>query len=93
MNKKDMLKRIEKTNTAREERSFARPLTKRQQEILDFIRLHAKQYGFPPTRKEICTAFGFTSPNAAQQHIDLMAKKGVLRTQHGARAILLLEPA
>jgi SOS-response transcriptional repressor LexA len=44
-------------------------LTPRQQEILDFIRNHLAESGVPPTRLEICAAFGFASPNAAEDHL------------------------
>ncbi|TMQ76116.1 hypothetical protein [Candidatus Accumulibacter phosphatis] len=38
-------------------------LTPRQREILDFIRNRLTESGAPPTRLEICAAFGFASPN------------------------------
>ena len=44
-------------------------LTPRQAEILEFIRSHAKESGYPPTRAEICQAMGFRSPNAAEEHL------------------------
>ena len=44
---------------------MAEKLTPRQQEILDFIRNSLEVLGAPPTRTEICSAFGFASPNAA----------------------------
>ena len=44
-------------------------LTPRQQEILDFIRSTLELLGAPPTRAEICNAFGFASPNAAEEHL------------------------
>jgi repressor LexA len=44
-------------------------LTPRQREILDFIRSTLEVLGAPPTRTEICNAFGFASPNAA---VDLL---------------------
>ena len=40
-------------------------LTKRQAEILNFLKDWIEQHGYPPTRAEISTALGFRSPNAA----------------------------
>lgn len=67
-------------------------LTTRQQEILDFIRLTQQEEGRPPTRAEICTAFGFKSPNAAETHLRALANKGVITVENGrARGIRLTE--
>ncbi|MDB5888586.1 MAG: repressor LexA [Rhodocyclales bacterium] len=67
-------------------------LTPRQQEILDFIRATLEEYGAPPTRVEICTAFGFASPNAAEAHLKALAKKGVILLEAGSsRGIRLTE--
>ena len=67
-------------------------LTPRQQEILDFIRNSLEVLGAPPTRTEICGAFGFASPNAAEDHLRALAKKGVVILEPGsARGIRLVE--
>ncbi len=67
-------------------------LTPRQQEILDFIRATLEECGAPPTRVEICTAFGFASPNAAEAHLKALAKKGVILLEAGSsRGIRLME--
>ena len=50
-------------------------LTPRQQEILQLIRDTVELEGRPPTRAEICTAFGFRSPNAAETHLRALAAK------------------
>ena len=60
-----------------------RQLTKRQLEILELIRRHIAQTGFPPTRAEIARALGFRSPNAAEEHLKAMARKGVLEIVSG----------
>ena len=59
-------------------------LTERQTEILDFIRDTVKQTSMPPTRAEICTVFGFKSPNAAEQHVKALVDKGMLEWVPGA---------
>lgn len=53
-------------------------LTKRQQQILQFIHERLETTGAPPTRAEIAQAFKFRSPNAAQAHLQALAQKGVL---------------
>src|SRR5690606_42053085 len=67
-------------------------LTARQQEILDFIRVTVEREGRPPTRAEVCTAFGFRSPNAAETHLRALAAKGAIMLEEGrARGIRLAE--
>ncbi|HEY4370958.1 MAG TPA: transcriptional repressor LexA [Burkholderiales bacterium] len=67
-------------------------LTARQTEILDFIRDTVKQTSLPPTRAEICTTFGFKSPNAAEEHLRALARKGAIELASGtARGIQLAE--
>lgn len=67
-------------------------LTPRQREILDFIRNTLEVLGAPPTRAEIAQAFGFASPNAAEDHLKALAKKGNIVLEPGsARGIRLVE--
>jgi repressor LexA len=67
-------------------------LTTRQQEILDFIKNTVEVLGAPPTRAEIASAFGFASPNAAEDHLKALAKKGAINLEPGsARGIRLVE--
>ncbi len=67
-------------------------LTPRQHEILDFIRHTLEAEGRPPTRAEVCTAFGFRSPNAAESHLRALAAKGAILLEEGrARGIRLPE--
>ena len=67
-------------------------LTRRQQEILDFIQDRLDRDGMPPTRAEIVAYFGFRSPNAAQCHLRAMADKGAIRLLSGtARGIIPTE--
>lgn len=58
-------------------------LTARQEEILALIREWIATTGLPPTRAEIAEHFGFSSPNAAEQHLKGLAKKGVLELVPG----------
>lgn len=54
-------------------------LTKRQEEVLEFIKTHIEQSGFPPTILEIQQEFSFKSPNAVQEHVKALARKGCVR--------------
>ena len=66
-------------------------LTPRQAEILALIRDSIEHTGAPPTRAEIATAFGFRSPNAAEEHLRALVKKGVIAMDEGrARGLRLL---
>ena len=59
-------------------------LTPRQHEILKLIEQYTEREGFPPTRSEICQAMGFRSPNAAEEHLKALARKGVIEMIPGA---------
>ncbi len=59
-------------------------LTARQQEILDLIKSHIDETGYPPTRAEIAQELGFKSPNAAEEHLKALAKKGAIEMVAGA---------
>lgn len=66
-------------------------LTSRQQQVYDLIRDHIQQTGMPPTRAEIAARLGFRSPNAAEEHLKALARKGVIEIVSGAsRGIRLL---
>lgn len=56
-----------------------RPLTPRQQNVYDFIVKTMNELGYPPTRAEIARALGFRSPNAAEEHLRALNRKGVIR--------------
>ena len=72
---------------------MASKLTDRQQEILDLIRQTVARTGFPPTRAEIARALGFRSPNAAEDHLKALARKGAIELTAGAsRGIRLKAP-
>ena len=69
---------------------FNTPLTTRQSEILEFIQKAMRSAGMPPTRMEISANFGFKSPNAAEEHLRALVKKGVIELNSGmARGITL----
>ncbi|WP_308388456.1 transcriptional repressor LexA [Acidithiobacillus sp. AMEEHan] len=66
-------------------------LTRRQQQILQWIQEQIAKHGLPPTRAELQEAFRFHSPNAAESHLRTLARKGYLVLQEGrARGIRLV---
>jgi len=58
-------------------------LTARQQQILDLVRDAIEQTGAPPTRAEIAAELGFRSANAAEEHLQALARKGVIELVGG----------
>lgn len=67
-------------------------LTARQQQVLDVIKDHIEDTGYPPTRAEIAKSLGFKSPNAAEEHIKALARKKHIEIVQGAsRGIRLPE--
>jgi repressor LexA len=66
-------------------------LTPRQRQILDWIRSFIQTRGMPPTRAEIAAGLGFSSPSSAEDHLQAMAKKGVLEIVPGASRGLRLK--
>jgi repressor LexA len=54
-------------------------LTKRQQEIFDFVRRYAGEHGYPPTVRDIGKAIGLTSSSTVHAHLANLEKLGVLR--------------
>ncbi len=58
-------------------------LTARQQQILDLIQSAIARTGAPPTRAEIAAELGFRSANAAEEHLQALARKGVIELVSG----------
>ena len=54
-------------------------LTKRQQEIFDFIRKYSAKYGYPPTVRDIGKAVGLASSSTVHAHLANLEKIGLLR--------------
>ncbi len=66
-------------------------LTKRQEEILDFIKTFMVKHGFPPTIREIGEALGISSPATIHAHLKNLETRGVIRRNDTKnRAIELL---
>ncbi|HEY9025598.1 MAG TPA: transcriptional repressor LexA [Burkholderiaceae bacterium] len=58
-------------------------LTARQQQILDLVQSAIERTGAPPTRAEIANELGFKSANAAEEHLQALARKGVIELVGG----------
>jgi repressor LexA len=80
-----------RTSKAAPETAAAKP-TPRQQQILDIIRNAIKQTGAPPTRAEISAELGFKSANAAEEHLQSMARKGLIDLVAGTSRGIRLKP-
>ena len=67
-------------------------LTARQAQVLDIVRRHIVETGYPPTRADIANELGFKSPNAAEEHLRALARKGAIEMVPGtSRGIRLPE--
>jgi len=67
-------------------------LTPRQSQVLQLIKTHIEDTGFPPTRANIANEFGFRSANAAEDHLRALERKGAIEMVPGtSRGIRLVE--
>ena len=65
-------------------------ITHRQAAVLDFIRAYRREQGFPPTRRDITDEFGFKSPNAAEEHLRALDRKGFIELRRNtSRGIIV----
>jgi repressor LexA len=63
--------------------NFSAKLTARQQQILELIQSAIANTGAPPTRAEIAAELGFKSANAAEEHLQALARKGAIELVSG----------
>ena len=68
-------------------------LTPRQQQILDLIQSAIERTGAPPTRAEIAAELGFKSANAAEEHLQALARKGAIEISPGTSRGIRLKGA
>lgn len=69
---------------------MAKPLTQKQQAILDFIRAERARRGFPPTLREIGEHFGLRSTGSVRDHLRALERKGyIVRRPYLSRGIVL----
>lgn len=71
-------------------------LTPRQTEVFELVKKNIHETGMPPTRAEIAKELGFRSPNAAEEHLKALARKGHIEilagTSRGIRLLVDAEP-
>ena len=68
-------------------------LTRRQRQVLELIQELMDESGMPPTRAEIARRLRFKSPNAAEDHLRALARKGMIELLPGAaRGIRVTDP-
>jgi repressor LexA len=73
---------------------IGKDLTKRQQEIFDFIKRYSASYGYPPTVRDIGKAVGLASSSTVHAHLANLEKAGLLRRDPSKpRALELLDKA
>jgi repressor LexA len=71
-------------------------LTRRQQEILDFLRAHAEHFAHPPTLDELCARLGLRSRGSLHKHVQALVAAGFLEPldgQHRGIRLVAEEPA
>jgi len=59
-------------------------ITPKQYQVLEMVRDFITEYGIPPTRMEIANDLGFKSPNAAEEHLRALQRKGVIELLAGS---------
>lgn len=66
-------------------------LTKKQTEVLDYIKKYQAKNGYPPAVREICKALGLSSPATVQAHLTKLKEAGVIKnTSNKFRTIEVL---
>jgi repressor LexA len=69
-------------------------LTDRQRRILDFIRGHHTQHGYPPSLRDIGAQVGLSSVSAVRYQVDRLEQMGWIRRHpNRPRALVVLDPA
>ncbi|MCB1763840.1 MAG: transcriptional repressor LexA [Gammaproteobacteria bacterium] len=62
-----------------------RSLTRRQQEIYDFLRLHSEDFQHPPTLDELCNALGLSSKGSLHKQIQALIDAGLIEPMNNQR--------
>ncbi len=67
--------------------------TDRQREVLQAIRTHHVEYGFPISLRELGDELGIASTHGVRDHLELLEKKGLVRWEPRLARTLVLTPA
>ncbi|MBU0686894.1 MAG: transcriptional repressor LexA [Candidatus Margulisbacteria bacterium] len=68
-------------------------LNEKQQKILDYIKTCIKEKGYPPSIREICRAFKFSSPRAGQKYLEALEAAGYIVRESVSRGIKVISDA
>ena len=71
----------------------ANKMTRKQQEIYDYIAAFITEHSYPPSVREICDGVGLRSPSTVHFHLQNMEEKGFLAKDGKARALTLAQTA
>ncbi len=66
-------------------------VSKRQQQILEFVRNHVAECGYPPSVREIGAAVGLASPSTVKHHLDNLEKAGLMVRRAGSPRALFVD--
>lgn len=58
---------------------MARNISKRQQQIYDFIRSYQLEKGYPPSVREMAAAVGLSSPSTVHAHLNALEERGLIK--------------
>lgn len=58
---------------------MSKPLSKKQEAVLEFIKSELRSKGYPPSIREICAAVGLSSSSTVHGHLSTLEKKGYIR--------------
>lgn len=58
---------------------MARKITKRQQQIYDYIRSYQEEKGYPPSVREMAAAVGLSSPSTVHAHLNALEERGLIK--------------
>lgn len=72
---------------------MAKGLTRRQEDILDFVTHYIQEEGYPPSIREIGHKFAIGSLRGVTVHLDALAKKGYIERSNTPRSIKVKHPA
>lgn len=62
-------------------------LTERQREVLDFLKEHVSEKGYPPTMREVAQSLGVKWTKGVEKHFQALEKKGYIKRSSGARTL------
>ncbi len=62
-------------------------LTERQRQVLDFLKEHVSEKGYPPTMREVAQKLGVKWTKGVEKHFQALEKKGYIKRSSGARTL------